>query len=77
MDTHDTFTVTLHYASGHRITYTYTATMRDIVAADDQKLFASTEDSEVILATCWPLNTNWKRLMVRGTLTCVAIQPVE
>ncbi len=72
----DTFTITLTYDSGHRITYTYTIYMRDIVAADDPALFQETEGSEITLATCWPLNTNWKRLMTRATLTSVDVEPV-
>ena len=39
---------------------------KKIVTADDPQLFAQpTDRTELTLVTCWPLNTSWRRLLVR------------
>ena len=45
--------------------YTYVVNNKHIVNPDDVSwLIGASTDEKVILQTCWPLGTNWKRLLV-------------
>lgn len=46
----------------------YKITNKDVTAPDDQRIFADNGKPAVTLVTCWPLNTNWKRLVVRAEI---------
>ncbi len=62
--------VTLRTVQGNGKTteYSYHVTKKFVAAPDDPRLFEKTEDPTLTLATCWPLNTSWKRLVVKATL---------
>lgn len=46
--------------------FAFRVTDKKIVAADDPQLFAQTDQPELTLVTCWPLNTSWRRLMIKA-----------
>ncbi|MEN8252514.1 MAG: sortase [Patescibacteria group bacterium] len=54
--------------NGKEMTYTYTVTQKEEVAADDSRIFADTQSQELTLTTCWPLGTSSKRLMIKAEL---------
>ena len=54
--------------NGRVITYHYQVTGKKIVGADDQSIFDPTPDATLTLATCWPIGTNLKRLLVSADL---------
>lgn len=43
----------------------FRVTEKAVVSADDQRMFTQTNKTEMTLVTCWPLGTNWRRLMVK------------
>ncbi len=58
--------VTQH--NGQVFDYNYIVTKKDVVTADSDEIFESKKQPAITLVTCWPLGTNWKRLMVRAVL---------
>lgn len=56
------------FHNGRRITYEYKIIAKEIVMPDDSRLFAQTNKKILTLVTCWPLNSSWKRLMLKGEL---------
>jgi len=54
--------------NGKVITYNYTITEKFVTSPDDEKIFAETKNPTLTLSTCWPLGTNFKRLIVKGEL---------
>ncbi len=40
----------------------------EVVLPDDERIFRDYEGHELTLVTCWPLGTNWKRMMVKADL---------
>lgn len=64
----DTITLRAIQQNGKTIEYRYHVTKKFVAAPDDARLFAETEDPTVTLATCWPLNTSFRRLVVKATL---------
>ncbi|HFC76840.1 MAG TPA: sortase, partial [Candidatus Moranbacteria bacterium] len=54
--------------NGRSFEYTYTVYNKDVVLADDDKIFAINKNPTITLVTCWPLGTNWKRLIVKANL---------
>lgn len=59
--------ITVTYKKGDAVvkTFNFRVVEKNVVADDDERLFAQTKDSEITLVTCWPLGTSWKRLMVK------------
>lgn len=55
-------------ANGKSLSYDYRVVKKFIAAPDDPRLFQEEDASIVTLATCWPLNTSWKRLVVKAEL---------
>jgi sortase A len=48
--------------------YNYTVVDKQIVTPDDVRMLTEVSgDERVVLQTCWPLGTNWKRLLVIAT----------
>jgi LPXTG-site transpeptidase (sortase) family protein len=66
-----TFKITVVNASGKDVRLYYTVKRKQIYAADDQAQFTNTAESVVALSTCWPINTNQKRLVAYGSLSRV------
>jgi len=64
----DAVTLRTVQSNGKTIEYSYHVTKKFVAAPDDPRLFEETEDQTLTLATCWPLNTSWKRLVVKATL---------
>lgn len=54
--------------NGKIIIYHFKVNKKDIVGPDDQSVFEQTVNPTIALATCWPIGTNLKRLIVRGDL---------
>lgn len=54
--------------NGKIIFYKYKINEKFVAAPDDEKIFAATETPVLTLSTCWPLGTNFKRLIVKAEL---------
>lgn len=50
------------------VTITYAMTNSQIVESNDPRLFRDYEGHELTLVTCYPIGTNLRRLMIKGTL---------
>jgi len=59
----------LEFANGQkkRIIYKVTAP-GEVVLPYDRRIFQDIEKYETTLVTCWPIGTNWKRMMVKAEL---------
>ena len=64
----DVITVKVMEHNGRIILYHYKITGKTIVSSDDQSVFADASASTLTLATCWPIGTNLKRLLVKAEL---------
>ncbi|QQS20979.1 MAG: sortase [Candidatus Moraniibacteriota bacterium] len=64
----DTVKVVLTQQNGNRQEYTYRVDEKFVASPDDARIFAESEVPRATLVTCWPLNTTWKRLVVKTTL---------
>ncbi len=65
----DEIVVTALQANGKMLEYKYAVTTKEVVSPDDQRIFEDTPKQSLTIATCWPLNTNWKRLMLKAEQT--------
>lgn len=55
--------------NGRAIVYHYKINgFKKIVSPDDPAIFENTPDSTLTLSTCWPLGTNFRRLIVKADL---------
>ena len=50
------------------IKYAYRVVSKEVVGAGDPSLFVDTQKNILTLVTCWPVGTNWKRLMLKAEL---------
>jgi LPXTG-site transpeptidase (sortase) family protein len=64
----DVVTVKTFQENGRVIIYKYKVTDKFVAAPDDDRIFAVATDPELTLSTCWPLGTNFKRLIVKAEL---------
>lgn len=64
----DGITITTIQKNGRVITYHYIVTEKFITAPDDEAIFAESDQPTITLSTCWPLGTNFKRVIVKGEL---------
>ena len=65
----DTITATIVQKNGRVITYHYRIIDKFISAPDDERIFNEIEgQSTITLSTCWPLGTNFKRLIVKAEM---------
>lgn len=64
----DKITIKTTQQNGRIFDYVYIVEKKDIVVADSDKIFEVREQPTITIVTCWPLGTNWKRLMVRAVL---------
>lgn len=58
----------LIHANGKTVEHSYRVGQAFVAAPDDPRIFEETDESVLTLATCWPLNTSWKRLVVKADL---------
>lgn len=65
----DGVTVATLQKNGRVITYHYKVSDKFITIPDDERIFTDTSDSTLTLSTCWPLGTNFKRLIVKAEIT--------
>lgn len=54
--------------NGKSFEYKYKVTSKSVVTADNALIFQASEKPTVTLVTCWPLRTNWKRLIIKAEL---------
>lgn len=54
--------------NGQVIVYEYKIKEKFVTKPDDERVFAETEKPTLTLSTCWPLGTNFKRLIVQAEL---------
>ncbi|MFA5871293.1 MAG: sortase [Parcubacteria group bacterium] len=55
--------------NGRVLTYHYKVnSLKKIVAPDDPLIFSDTAEPTLTLSTCWPLGTNFRRLIVKADL---------
>lgn len=64
----DTLIIKTTQKNGKSFEYTYKVQQKSVVAPDDAEIFKLTTKPSVTLVTCWPLRTNWKRLIIRAEL---------
>lgn len=54
--------------NGRVIIYSYKVTDKFTTSPDDEEIFADTDKPVITLATCWPIGTNLKRLIIKAEL---------
>jgi len=64
----DEFIIKVTQHNGKSFEYKYSVVKKNIVPADSDEIFEINEKPAITLVTCWPLGTNWKRLIVRAVL---------
>lgn len=62
--------VTIYYGGG---TYTYQVTGKQVVSPNESQVLNPTSTKTLTLITCWPVYTNWQRLVV----TAVQVDPAQ
>lgn len=65
----DEIVVTATQHNGKVLEYKYAVTTKEVVSPDDERIFEETSNQSLTIVTCWPLNTNWKRLMLKAEQT--------
>jgi sortase A len=56
--------IILYYGGG---TYTYQVTAKQVVSPNESQVLNPTSSKTLTLITCWPVYTNWQRLVVTAT----------
>jgi len=65
----DVITATTIQKNGRIITYNYKISDKFVTAPDDERIFEEIDELPTItLSTCWPLGTNFKRLIVKAEM---------
>lgn len=64
----DKITVRMMQKNGRIVAYHYEVSDKFVTVPDDARIFAEKPVSELTLSTCWPLGTNFKRLIVKAEL---------
>jgi len=54
--------------NGKFFEYTYKVISKNVVAPDDAVIFEENGQPIITLVTCWPLRTDWKRLIVKAQM---------
>lgn len=54
--------------NGRIISYKYNVTSKFVTTPDDEAIFADSTEPTLTLSTCWPLGTNFKRIIVKAEL---------
>lgn len=65
----DVITATTIQKNGRIITYNYRISEKFVTSPDDERIFEEIDELPTItLSTCWPLGTNFKRLIVKAEM---------
>lgn len=65
----DMITATTIQKNGRVITYNYKISDKFVTSPDDERIFEEIDELPTItLSTCWPLGTNFKRLIVKAEM---------
>lgn len=64
----DDIIIEMEFSNGRKVEIIYRVVSSEIVLPDNSKLFREFEKPELTLATCWPIGTDWKRVMVKAEL---------
>lgn len=64
----DVITIKTSQQNGRVIIYSYKVSDKFTTTADDARIFSDTKEPTLTLATCWPIGTNLKRLIVKAEL---------
>lgn len=62
----DIITIKTLQKNGRVITYKYSVSDKFITAPNDASIFENTTEPSLTLSTCWPLGTNFQRLIVKA-----------
>lgn len=54
--------------NGRLVKYIYQVTEKFVTAPDDERIFADSDRETLTLSTCWPLGTNFKRIIVKAEM---------
>lgn len=52
---------------------TFKVHQREVVKDTDERMIAQTDKKEITLATCWPIGTSWRRIMVKSELVSLDV----
>jgi LPXTG-site transpeptidase (sortase) family protein len=61
--------ISLSFKNGKNVDFVYIISDSEVVLPNDPNLFRDYEGYELTLVTCWPIGTDWKRLMVKADLS--------
>jgi LPXTG-site transpeptidase (sortase) family protein len=64
----DFIEVEMKEQSGREIINRYAVKEKFVAFPDDDRIFAETKNASLTLSTCWPLGTNFRRLIVKADL---------
>lgn len=64
----DVIMVNVTQKNGRTIIYRYRVSDKFVSLADDERIFAESDEPVLTLSTCWPLRTTFKRMIVRAEL---------
>lgn len=64
----DVITAKTSQQNGRVIVYSYKVNDKFTAAPDDERIFAAAKDPTLTVATCWPIGTNLKRLIIKADL---------
>lgn len=68
LESGDVVTIKTVQKNGRIITYKYKVNEKYVAFPDEERIFAETENPTLTLSTCWPLGTNYKRVIVKAEL---------
>ena len=68
LETGDVVNFKVVQANGKIIFYKYQINDKFMTTPDDDRIFADSTSPTLTLSTCWPLGTNFKRLIVKAEL---------
>ncbi|MDD3607950.1 MAG: sortase, partial [Candidatus Moranbacteria bacterium] len=69
LQTGEKIIISAKLSNGKQIEFVYTAKSSEVVMPDNPELFRQYEGRELTLVTCWPVGTDWKRMMVKAELS--------
>ncbi len=69
LNQNDEIVIYMSLKNGKKLAIVYSVVSSEVVSSNEERLFREYEGSELTLVTCWPLGTDWKRLMVKAELT--------
>ena len=64
----DVITATTFQKNGKIIIYRYVVSEKFVTVPNDTRIFENSQNSILTLSTCWPIGTNFRRLIVKAQL---------